>query len=199
VYDEHIIDISLAILLLNLWNEIDFIDEWISNLISHIQFAYNAQGKYFPIDSDNFDELVELNLKDGGNKEEYIKTSTMLPILAQWCISLGLIESYKFIHHVSIEIYQNSTLQIWYPDIAIEKFMYTSNAAYECGYAEAPIKIHEYPKDFAKLMDEIHDSDNFIDIKNLSCIKHGLFPLILISNRHFRIPIFPQLWNMKDN
>lgn len=199
VYDEHIIDISLAILLLNLWNEIDFIDEWISNLISHIQFAYHAQGKYFPIDSDNFDELVELNLKDGANKEEYIKTSTMLPILAQWCISLGLIESYKFIHHVSTEIYEKSTLQIWYPDVDIEKFMYISNAAYKCGYAEAPVTIYKHPKDFAKLMEEIHDSDNFIDIKNLSSIKHGLFPLILISNRHFRMPVFPQLWNMKDN
>jgi hypothetical protein len=197
VYDEHIIDISLAILLLQLWHEIKFIDQWIGSLISHIQFAFNGQGKYFPIDSDNFDDLIELNLKDSENKEEYIRTSTMIPILAQWCVNLGLIESYKQIQYVTEEIYKNSTLQIWYPDENIENFMYTTNAGYKCGYAEAPIDIYPEVKDFANKMQDVHSSGNIIDIKELSCIKNGLFPLILISNRHFRMPVFPQLWNNK--
>lgn len=199
VYDEHIIDISLTLFLLQIWGETDFVDKWVWNLISHIQFAYVTQGKYFPIDSDNFDDLVEINLKDGVDKEEFMTTSTMIPTLAQWCIKFGLIANYKYIQQVSEEIYKNSTLQIWYPDEDIEKFMYTGNAAYQCGYADAPIKLPKEPKEMATLMDEIHKSKNIIDVTKLSCVKQGILPLIFIANRHFRMPVMPQFWNFKTD
>jgi len=198
VYDEHIIDISLTLFLLSEWKEIKFIDDWIHELISHIQFAYSANEKYFPIDSDNFDDLVDINLQDVYNKEDYIKTSTLIPILAQWCIKLGLIENYRYIKQISEEIFENSTLQIWYPDGDIESYMYTTNAGYKCGYSEAPIKLPKKPKELAAMMNEIHNTKLVIDITKLSCIENGIAPLVLISNRHFRMPMFPQFWNIKQ-
>lgn len=195
VYDEHIIDVSTALFLLQTWGETRFVDEWIYDLISHIQFAYAGQGKYFPIDTDNFDDLVELNLKNDVDKEEFITTSTLIPILAQWCIKFGLIANYNYIQQISEEIYNKSTLQIWYPDESTENFMYTENAAYKSGVVDAPIQIPKEPKEMAKLMDDIHRSDNFIDIQKLSCIKHGIFQLLFISSRHFRMPIIPHIWN----
>ncbi|CAM3527818.1 hypothetical protein [Arcobacter aquimarinus] len=199
LYDEHIIDISLAIFLLHEWNEIKFVDEWISDLITHIDFAFNINGKYFPIDTDNFDDLVDINLRNSFDKNDYVKTSTLIPILAQWCVKLGLIENYKDIQQISEDIFKKATLQIWYPDERVEDFMFSTNAGFECGYAEAPIKIPKKIKDYSKLMEEVQKSENYIDIQSLLCVKHSMTPLILISCRHFRMPLFPQFWNIKAN
>jgi hypothetical protein len=106
VYDEHIIDISLALYFLELWNEVEFIDEWVYNLISHIEFAY-YKGNYFPIDTNSFDDLVECNLGDKKDTKEYIKTSTLIPTLAFWCIKLGLIENYKYLYKVFLCLFLN--------------------------------------------------------------------------------------------
>lgn len=198
VYDEHIIDISIAIFLLYEWNEIEFLDKWIGDLITHIDFAFKVNGKYFPIDTDNFDDLVDINLRDGFDKSDYIKTSTLVPILAQWCVKLGLIENYKSIQYISKNMFKEAILQIWYPDKNVEDFMFSKNAGFECGYAEAPIKIPEKIKDYSKLMQQVQDSKSYIDIQDLLCVKHSMTPLILISCRHFRMPMFPQFWNYKN-
>jgi hypothetical protein len=197
VYDEHIIDISIAIFLLHEWNEIEFLDEWINELITHIDFAFNVNEKYFPIDTDNLDDLVDINLRDGFDKNDYLKTSTLIPILAQWCVRLGLIENYKSIQYISENMFKEATLQIWYPDESVEDFMFSKNAGFKCGYVEAPIKIPKKIKDYANLMEQVQESESYIDIQNLFCVKHSMMPLILISCRHFRMPMFPQFWNFK--
>lgn len=195
VYDEHIIDISLSIFLLSEFKEIEFIDEWINNLIKHIEFAYISNGKYFPIDSDKFDDLVELNLGDEPNKDDYIQTSTLIPILAQWCIRLGLIENYKYLVHLSETMYKTSTLQIWYPDEELEKFMYIDNAGFQSGYCDAPIKLPKEISKMSKMMEQIQ-GEHMIDIQKLSCVNKGMASLIFISNRHFRMPFLANFWTI---
>ena len=196
VYDEHIIDISLAVFLLSEFGEIEFIDEWISNLTRHIEFAYISNGKYFPIDSGNFDDLVELNLGDEPIKDDYIKTSILIPTLAQWCVRLGLIENYKYLQHLSETMYKDATLQIWYPDDELENFMYTDNAGFQCGYCEAPIDLPKEISEMGKMMEQIQD-EHMIDIQKLSCVDKGMASLIFISNRHFRMPFLANFWNIK--
>jgi len=48
-YDNHIIEINLALYLLYFFNEKDFVRMWIEEIINHISFAYLRMGKYFPI------------------------------------------------------------------------------------------------------------------------------------------------------
>lgn len=187
VYDEHIIDISLALYLLELWNEIEFIDEWIYNLISHIQFAY-YQGNYFPIDTNSFEDLVECNLGDKKAKEEYITTSTLIPTLAFWCVKLGLIENYKYLYQVSQDIYKDTTSQIWFADNEFEKYVYKTNASYKCGHVFAPLPIYENISKMGSLVEKIKDSEHLIDLKNSE------MPILyFISSRYFRMPVLPHL------
>jgi hypothetical protein len=182
VYDEHITDISLA--LLELWNEIEFIDEWINNLISHIEFAY-YQGNYFPIDTNNFEDLVECNLGDKKEKEEYITTSTLIPILAFWCIKFGLFENYKYLYGVSQKIYKNTTFQIWFANNnELEKYIYKTNASSKYGYVFAPITIYEDINKMADVLKKLRDSKHLIELENKE------IPILyFISSRYFRMPI----------
>jgi len=193
VYDEHIIDISLALHLLELWNEIEFIDEWIYNLISHIEFAYH-QGNYFPIDTNSFEDLVECNLGEKKEKKEYLTTSTLIPTLAFWCVKLGLIENYKYLYRVSEEIYKDSTLQIWFADSELEKYVYKTNASSKCGYVLAPLPIYENISKMSEMIERLRKSEHLIDLKN-----NEMSVLYFISNRYFRMPILPHvLINGKD-
>lgn len=187
VYDEHIIDISLALYFLELWNEIKFIDEWIYNLISHIEFAY-YQGNYFPIDTNSFDDLVECNLGDKKDLKEYIKTSTLIPTLAFWCVKLGLIENYKYLYKISEDIYKETTLQIWFADRELEKYIYKTTASVESGYVFAPIKIYENISEMATIIDKLSKSEHLINLENKK------MPILyFISSRYFRMLILPHI------
>lgn len=187
VYDEHIIDISLALYLLELWNEVEFIDEWIYNLISHIEFAY-YQGNYFPIDTNNFEDLVECNLGEKKEKKEYIITSTLIPTLAFWCVKLGLIENYKYLYRVSQEIYKDSTLQIWFADNELENYVYKTSASLESGYVFAPLPIYENISEMSTLIDKLKEGEHLINLEN-----NEMPILYFISSRYFRMPILPHL------
>lgn len=185
VYDEHIIDISLALHLLELWNEIEFIDEWIYNLISHIEFAY-YQGSYFPIDTNNFEDLIECNLGESKDKIEYITTSTLMPILAFWCVKLGLIENYKYLYRVSEEIYKETTKQIWFADNELEEYVYKTKASSECGYVFAPLPIYENISQIGEIVEKLKNSKHLIDLKNSE------MPILyFISSKYFRMPMLP--------
>lgn len=187
VYDEQIIDISLALYFLELWNEIEFIDEWIYNLISHIEFAY-YQGKYFPIDTNSFEDLVECNLGDKKDLKEYIRTSTLIPTLAFWCVKLGLIENYKYLYKVSQDIYKDSTLQIWFTDKDLENFVYKKNASFESGYVFAPLPIYENISHMGDIVEKLRNSKHLIKLENVE------MPILyFISSRYFRMPILPHV------
>lgn len=187
VYDEHIIDISLALYFLELWDEIEFIDEWIYNLIFHIEFAY-YQGNYFPIDTNNFEDLVECNLGERKEKKEYIITSTLIPTLAFWCVKLGLIENYKYLYKVSQDIYKDTTLQIWFADDELENYVYKTNASFESGYVFAPLKIYENISKMGTSIDKLGKSEHLINLENKE------MPILyFISSRYFRMPVLPHI------
>lgn len=187
VYDEHIIDISLALYFLELWDELEFIDEWIYNLISHIEFAY-YQCNYFPIDTNSFEDLVECNLGEKKEKKEYIITSTLIPTLAFWCVKLGLIENYKYLYKVSQDIYKDTTLQIWFADNKLENYVYKTSASFESGYVFAPLKIYENISKMGASIDKLGKSEHLINLENKE------MPILyFISSRYFRMPVLPHI------
>jgi len=191
VYEEHIIDISLTLHLLELWNEIEFIDKWIYDLLSHIDFACN-QGKYFPIDTNNFEDLVELNIGEAKDKKEYITTSILLPTLAFWCVKLGLLENYKYIVHLTKNMYKETTLQVWFPDKDTNQYIYREKASIESGYVFAPIQIKDSISEFPNTIKLLVDKTYLIELEDIS---NPIF--YLLSSRHFRMPLFPHFF-IKD-
>jgi hypothetical protein len=56
-YDSHAIDIVLGLLALVLAEDTDQAKKWVNDLSARIIFAYRV-GRYFPIASDSYDDLV---------------------------------------------------------------------------------------------------------------------------------------------
>jgi len=190
LYDSHSIEISLAIYYLVINQQIKFVNSWIVDIITNINFAFNCLGKYFPISSDSFEELLDLNVIQEKDKNDYIEISTLLPMLAQWCCAINLSETYQMIKQVTYNYFAKTTMQIWYPDNDTNNYIYNGNAARQSGAMDAPIKI---PESIADMKEQILKvQKNTISLNELSCCKKGYFELCFISNRHYRTPFLPQ-------
>jgi len=126
-----------------------------------------------------------VQLRKYQEKKEYMRTSTLIPILVIWCVRLGLIENYKYLYKTINEIYKDTTLQIWFPDKDLEKYVYMEKASIESGYVLAPFPIKEKISDMAKIINELKEH-KIMDLKN-----KNMPILYFISSRHFRMPILP--------
>lgn len=191
-YDGHIIEISQAIYLLHCFQEDEFIEEWVFKIIDRSSFAYFRMGKYFPIDSDSFDDLVELSVADNIPKEKLFQLSTLIPILAQWSLALGFDELYESIQRIAEKEFPECTMQIWYPDSDTDSFLYTANAARKSGNSEAPVLLDASIEEMKSRIRLVQDRT--IPLEELSSCKAGLPFLPVVASRHFRTPMLPVYW-----
>ncbi|MCD4651149.1 MAG: hypothetical protein K8S56_05100 [Candidatus Cloacimonetes bacterium] len=195
VYDNHIIEISSTIYFLAELKEFEFIRGWISDLTGHIWFAYKYYGKYFPIDSDSFDDLVSLNISSTVRKEDMFTMSSLIPILSQWCIMLNFQEEYEEIRGRANDTFKDSIFQIFYPDEKTDQVLYTENAGRKSGLAEAPIELVPFEEMKRRIMMVKEKAITFKDVS-----ANVLMPIIpFVAFRHFRTPMFPMYWqNLKS-
>ncbi|MCB0036381.1 MAG: hypothetical protein KDE51_20255, partial [Anaerolineales bacterium] len=191
VYDSHIIEISIALLVLAAFSETEFIDHWIGQLFTHIIFAYRNMGRYFPIQSDSFDDLLALNVSNTIQKTQLFQMSTLIPILAQWCAVLNLDETYTLIQDTMKE-FSECNLQIWYPDSDTDEHLYTKNAGYYSGAMEASINLPETPLELKQRIQKA--KMHLIDPTDISTLKFGLNYIPLVASHHYRTPILPIYW-----
>lgn len=193
-YDGHIIEISQAILLLSSFGEDEFVKNWIIDIINNVTYSYGIMGKYFPIDTDSFDELLGVCIEGSIKKEEAFKMSTLLPILAQWCLALNFNEPYQGIVDAIGNIFPGCTLQIWYPDEETEDVLYKGYAG-QTGAVEAPMSLD---KDIASMIDRVVKlQDQIIKPEKISAFFRGQGWIPLMASRHFRSPLIPIYWQKR--
>ena len=190
-YDGHIIEISQAIFLLSSFGEQKFVESWIIDIINNITYAYGTMGKYFPIDTDSFDELVEVCIEGSLDKEEAFKMSTLLPIIAQWCIALDLTDTYQGIVSAIENIFPECTLQIWYPNQETENVLYKQYAG-QTGLVEAPMVLDKNVSDMIDRVKKLQDK--ILKPEEISALIHNQSWLPLMASRHFRSPLLPIYW-----
>ncbi|GAB61820.1 MAG: hypothetical protein DWB56_07930 [Candidatus Jettenia sp.] len=191
-YDSHSIDICLAIYLLSLAGHKQFIENWIKDIISHIASSYHYVGKYFPVSTDSFDDLVSLNISNKINKEKLMGLSTLLPILAQWCVCLDLKEAYNYIKRTIKDAFLFVNLQLWYPDEETDNYLYKTNAAYQSGSTEVRIELPDSLEELKNKFQKVQV--NTIEPNKISSLRSGIPALDLIASRHFRTPVMPFYW-----
>ncbi|MCK9375865.1 MAG: hypothetical protein M0P73_06935 [Syntrophobacterales bacterium] len=193
LYDGHIIDICLGLFLLTTTKRKQIAAGWLDEIINYVILGYKLRNR-FPVLSDSYDELVEIEI---GQSECSLKASTLLACLAEWCVILDATKSYHDLLLASKDIFENVNLQIWYPDPDIEEHLYKSNALYVSGSMHhslsLPEDMAEYKKEFLEEMNEKENQNT------LTFIAHGLPIIGLVASRHFRTPIFPFYWRQLIN
>lgn len=192
-FDEMTVDIALAVLLLYINGESDFIKEWFFKIVQRFSYSYCVKGKGFPVGYDSIDMLVEFEKENGHSKEEMSSTSTLLALIGYWCVILDDKKLYpELVEFIETKL-PHCTVQMWFPSKGIKDQLYQDYAGNELGIAEAPIhfpkSIDELRERLLKFIDFSKKSDAFETVWNDSPPA-----LPLIASRHFRTPVIPFFW-----
>ncbi|WPD25050.1 MAG: hypothetical protein SD837_10900 [Candidatus Electrothrix scaldis] len=184
--DDQAIDIALAayFLAIDPKNHGD-LHAWLSNMVNRIHFLFQTNSNY-PCTLRNYHELLEHPIQD---REDYQKNvtnaSVLYPTIAVFAALFGFENIYSAVQKIKSDFLEHCDFQYWYPDATSEEHYYTNDNLH--GAAFLGVYIDKDHKSFLEdLFSECEESAHFHE---LSAIKYGHWPLLLLASRHYRLPI----------
>lgn len=186
IKDNQAIDISIALLLLSAdANNKNDITIWLSEVIDRATFAYRING-YYPCILDSYSKLLEHpQINDENYLLEVTSGSVLFPMIALWAVLLGEMDLFDKVKSLKEKQLEHCNFQFWYPDESSEEHFYTNSDTH--GATLSNVCIDRSAKEFTdQVFGECDHSPHF---KTLSAVKFGLWPLILVACRHYRLPI----------
>ena len=184
--DDQAIDIFIAALLLATDpSSRNFVSSWLREMIDRARFSYEVNGKY-PCVLHSYIELLEHpQSHDAEYREKATSASILYPVIALWAALLDDDETHGKVARIKQELLQHCTFQFWYPDETSENHFYTNSESHGATLADFAL---DRPKEefLAQVFGECDQSPHF---KELSAVKFGWWPLIIVACRHYRLPI----------
>ncbi|MGB5233808.1 MAG: hypothetical protein WBN85_01330 [Candidatus Macondimonas sp.] len=183
--DEQAIDISIALLALVIdGGNHDFILSWLGEMLARAKFSYEAHSRY-PSVLCSYTELLEHpKSRDDDYRKNATSGSIFYPFIALWAALLQDNQLYSKVAQVQ-ELMPHCTYQLWYPDERSEDHLYKDSDAHGAMLANLSLNTsaHDY---LAQVFGECEETKHFVD---LSAVKYGWWPLIIVACRHYRLPL----------
>jgi hypothetical protein len=184
--DDQAIDILIAASLLVIdRNNCRFITDWLSEMLERAKLSYESNGKY-PCVLEAYSDLLEHpKSTDSDYRENATVASILYPSIALWSALLDDEVTYGNVAAMKRDVLQHCTFQFWYPDDRSETHFYTDTDNH--GAALANLAIDRPKEEFlVQVFGECEHSPHF---KDLSAVKFGWWPLIVVACRHYRLPL----------
>jgi hypothetical protein len=191
IKDDQAIDISIAVLLL-IFNDSNHneIKSWLTEIINRATFAFQIEGQY-PTNLSRYSDLLEHPQRnDDSYFQEATSGSILFPFVALWAALLDENDLYQKVQKLKQNKLSHCTFQFWYPDDDSEDSFYTNKDSH--GAILTQVCIERGAEDFLKQV--FSECENSSQFKSLSAVKFGLWPLILVASRHYRLPVPLHLW-----
>lgn len=184
--DDQAIDIDIAALLIAfVENSGNNISNWLDGIVEQSIFSYETHGKY-PSTISEYDKLLS---HPEEKTEEYQKAVTkgsiLYPYLAFWSAALARNQTYSALVDFQRNKCSHCTFQIWFPDELSEEMVYTNTGTH--GTSMSNIHLPENISEYISLIESECSATRFFD--NLSAVKYGFWPIILVACRVYRLPI----------
>lgn len=181
-------------LFLQLWliSGLDAVEvtSWLQEMVNRLDFAVRTHGRY-PSSASEYRELAE-HPRD--RSDDYFKEatagSTVIPLIAAWLQALGQVEEVKRLSALVREELQHCTLQLWMPDATTEAELFVGDNIH--GRALCDLPLGEGGPQLLTTIAEACRMDTAFE--DLSPIKTGFWPVILVACRHYQLPIPPGYW-----
>jgi hypothetical protein len=184
-FDRQSTDISLAMLGLIAGERPDVAKSWLEILIKRLGFAKRA-GRYAPIAGDSFEDLVAVrNGEEPATMISPYGTSTVVPILAIWCVFFEADTAWEHLADIVAPAYSGTTFNLWIPDENYESILADGAAIDASGYAEAFLEL---PKD-RSIFDAMlrQPVPGVVSIATLGFVARGWPWLSLLASRHWKL------------
>lgn len=187
-YDEHSIEIALALNLFLKTNRIEMAKDWLKRLVMGMQDALTLT-KFFPLFRKSFDKLVDINF---GLDQSKNQSSMILPILIEFSVVLGDDEVYEIIKNFVKEYLPEINHQLWLPTDDTEEYVTLGEYSRSSGSVKHSIKIYDKMNDYRNEMQE--ELKLFASEKEFKINTLGFDILGHIASRHYRAQPFPHYW-----
>lgn len=183
IKDDQAIELMMALLLLTAaGNQQEFIGDWLSEMLGRAVFAYETHGPY-PCNVNKYSDLLERK-HDDEYRKEVTSGSVLYPAISLWAALLDLDELYEQVADFKKKHLDHCNLQFWYPDEKSEDSLYTDADAH--GAVLSHVAADRLKKDLlAQVFSECEQSPHF---NTLSAVQSGLWPLVIVACRHYRLP-----------
>ncbi len=192
--DEHVIDVTLGLLLLVSAGYTSQAQDWLTELVKRADYTFKCK-RNFPISTDSTDDLIETTVfGDEELRTRLMTTSWLLPTLAAWSVVLRRDDLYGVIAKHSKTEYPEVCLQLWHPTQDLYKHLYYWPAHYHCGESEAPINLPDTADEFRSRMKAVLESSRHDVISSSPASMAGIVAIDFVACRHFRTPIAPFVW-----
>jgi len=194
IKDDQAIDIAITLFfLMSDDNNNPFIQDWLNEIIYRADFAFLTNGQY-PCHVHSYAELLEHPQRNNeGYREEVTAGSVLFPMIAFWAALLKDDELYKRVQYLKKTHLPHCNFQFWYPCEDSEQHFYKNTEIH--GAALSNVHIESSMDLFEKQI--VAECEKTADFKELSAVKMGLYPIILMACRHYRLPIPLHFWNIK--
>ncbi|HEX8214772.1 MAG TPA: hypothetical protein VF582_04785 [Allosphingosinicella sp.] len=166
------------------------IDEWAEELAKRTMFAFTVQGRY-PTTSHSYWDLVD---HPSEQSDEYQKGATegsiLYPLLAVFAAARGRQDIYDELAAFKAKQASHCTFQTWLPDEDSEDNLYLGRDNHGAALTGIPVtKGAQDALDFV-----ITEATTNTHYYQLSAVRLGHWPLVLMACRAYRYPVPPQVW-----
>lgn len=186
IKDEQAIDIFLAMLLMAMGGSSESdMNFWLSEIMGRARFAYEGNGPY-PCTIRDYAELLDHPHRgDDEYRKEVTEGSILYPSIALWAAILGERKVYERVADFKDKCLSHCNFQLWYPDETTEDNLYTNKNMHGAAFSNVPVNLP--PEEFLKVVWAECNQAPFFE--KLTATKKGVWPLILLACRHYRIPV----------
>lgn len=190
--DDHAIEITLACLFLLHCNAHDFIAKWIEQITLSTIFAHRSNGQY-PCVLREYGDLAAHPKATDGYQQEATIGSVLYPTLAIWLAICNDTECFRVLADFHATEMTHSTWQLWIPDTATEEHLYVDSSLH--GSCVSHLATSEGPE---KFLEQVHrEIVACSEFGELSAIKSGQWPIVLMACLTHRLPIPPHFLTMR--
>ena len=185
IKDSQAIDISIAVLFLMIEGQSENdIRLWLNALMQRAIFCHQANGKY-PCNIESYVDLLDHPREDEDYLTENTCGSVLYPMIGLWASLYGDEQIFEQVKTIKSDHLQHCNFQLWFPDDTSEQNLYTNTEDH--GAVLSDINVNQLLEAFAdQIFGECDHSPRF---KELSAFKYGVWPLILVACRRYRLPI----------
>lgn len=166
------------------------IDEWAEGVATRAKFAFTVHGRY-PTTSRSYWDLVD---HPSSQSEEYRKGATegsiLYPLLAIFAAARGRQDICDELATFKMEHLDHCTFQTWLPDEDSEANLYLGGENH--GAALTDIPVTGGTQDALEFV--LKEATTNHHYNQLSAIRLGHWPLVLMASRAHRYPVPPQAW-----
>ena len=190
--DEHSIEICLFFILLMKLGCREEISHWITTIAEKM-----GEAKIFcniaPHYLNNLEEIIELEINSEKRKKFEYKSSSLIPMLAEWSAAILDEKSYQNCVELLEVAFNDIDLVLWFPDAATNQNLLSSPKAHrKTGYSLSDIELTKCFSDFVSITRA--DFENNCSETESLFIKEGFWIVGLIACRHHRTYIPPYYW-----